>query len=44
MCKRTPTSFDLSKIPENPGKIFENVLQIPENLGKLPETTVKNGA
>jgi len=46
-CKRTPKTFDLLKIwaiPENPGKIYENVRKIPKNLGKLPESARKNGA
>jgi len=46
--KRTPKSFDLSKIwaksLKNVGKMYENVRKILVILVKLPENIDKNGA
>jgi len=33
-CKRAPKSFDLSKVRENLGNIYEDIRKIPENTGK----------
>ena len=41
-CKRTPKSFDLVKIPEDPGKLCKNLGKFFENLTKIPAKMAPN--